>query len=129
MASVKVLAIVEQLKTLTLAETTELITLIETTFGVNVAPLQLKLQPPANPLTADLTSKTFAVVLEAVPTNKQAAALQIVWHASGSSLKQAKTLVQSLPSTIQAAVTFEEARTLKHRLESFGAKVTLQAAG
>ncbi len=131
MTSAKVLAIIEQLKTLTLAEAAELVAAIEATFGVNAAPLHLKVQSAAAPApsaTATEPAPKFAVVLEAVPANKRLAVLKAVWQASGGGLKHAKALVKSLPSTIAPAVAAEEARHLQRKLEAFGAKVTLKSA-
>ena len=126
--SVKVMTIIEQMKTLTLVEAAELIKQIEKNFGVDASPMKVKF---VSLIHQEITSKPddftmVDVVLETAPKNKKAAITRAVWNVTGLGLKNAKTLVNSTPSIVKQAVTTEDGLKIKANLESFGAIISLK---
>ena len=67
----------------------------------------------------------FDVVLEEFGANK-VAVIKVVRTATGASLGDAKSMVESAPKAIKQAVSKEEAEKLKKELEDAGAKVSLK---
>ncbi|WP_204103034.1 MULTISPECIES: 50S ribosomal protein L7/L12 [Spirulina sp. CCY15215] len=126
--SVKVMTIIEQMKTLTLVEAAELIKQIEKNFGVDASPMKVKF---VSLIHQEITAKPddftmVDVVLETAPKNKKAAITRAVWNVTGLGLKNAKTLVNSTPSIVKQAVTPEDGLKIKANLESFGAIISLK---
>ena len=112
MASEKVTAIVEELKTLTVLELSELVSAVEEEFGVSAA--------------AAADEKTeFDVVLAEVGANK-IQVIKAVREATGLGLKEAKEIVDNAPKAVKEAVPTADAEALKAKLEEAGAKVELK---
>ena len=111
MASEKVTAIVEELKTLTVLELSELVSAVEEEFGVSAAAADEKTE--------------FDVVLAEVGANK-IQVIKAVREATGLGLKEAKEIVDGAPSTIKEAMPTADAEALKAKLEEAGAKIELK---
>ena len=125
MASEKVTAIVEELKTLTVLELSELVSAVEEEFGVSAA-AAVAVAAPAEGGAAAADAKTeFDVVLTDVGANK-IQVIKAVREATGLGLKEAKALVDGAPGTIKEAVAKEDAEAMKAKLEEAGAKVELK---
>ena len=125
MASEKVTAIVEELKTLTVLELSELVSAVEEEFGVSAA-AAVAVAAPAEGGAAAADAKTeFDVVLTDVGANK-IQVIKAVREATGLGLKEAKALVDGAPGTIREAVAKEDAEAMKAKLEEAGAKVELK---
>ena len=126
----KVDEIIEQLKTLTLLEASELVKQIEETFDVSAtaaaAPMAMAMVPGAGGAQEAEEEKTeFDLVLEEVPADKKIAVLKVVRSLTGLGLKEAKTLVESVPKQVQEAVAKDAAEDAKKQLEDAGGKVSL----
>ena len=118
MASEKVTAIVEELKTLTVLELSELVSAVEEEFGVSAA-AAVAVAAPAEGGAAAADEKTeFDVVLAEVGANK-IQVIKAVREATGLGLKEAKEIVDNAPPTA-------DAEALKAKLEEAGAKVELK---
>ena len=118
MASEKVTAIVEELKTLTVLELSELVSAVEEEFGVSAA--------AAVAVAAPAEEKTeFDVVLAEVGANK-IQVIKAVREATGLGLKEAKEIVDNAPKAVKEAVPTADAEALKAKLEEAGAKVELK---
>ena len=114
MASEKVTAIVEELKTLTVLELSELVSAVEEEFGVSAA-AAVAVAAPAEGGAAAADEKTeFDVVLAEVGANK----IQVI--------KEAKEIVDNAPKAVKEAVPTADAEALKAKLEEAGAKVELK---
>lgn len=125
MASEKVTAIVEELKTLTVLELSELVSAVEEEFGVSAA-AAVAVAAPAEGGAAAAEEKTeFDVVLAEVGGNK-IQVIKAVREATGLGLKEAKEIVDGAPSTIKEAVPTADAEALKAKLEEVGAKIELK---
>ena len=125
MASEKVTAIVEELKTLTVLELSELVSAVEEEFGVSAA-AAVAVAAPAEGGAAAADEKTeFDVVLAEVGANK-IQVIKAVREATGLGLKEAKAVVDGAPKVIKEAAAKAEAEEIKTKLEAEGAKVTLK---
>ena len=109
MADIKALA--EELVNLTVKEVNELATVLKEEYGIE-------------PAAAAEEKSSFDVVLKSAG----AAKLQVVKavkEACGLGLKEAKDLVDAVPSKVKEGVGKEEAEALKKALEEAGAEVEL----
>lgn len=126
MASEKVTAIVEELKTLTVLELSELVSAVEEEFGVSAAAAAVAVAAPAEGGAAAADEKTeFDVVLAEVGANK-IQVIKAVREATGLGLKEAKEIVDNAPKAVKEAVPTADAEALKAKLEEVGAKVELK---
>ena len=125
MASEKVTAIVEELKTLTVLELSELVSAVEEEFGVSAA-AAVAVAAPAEGGAAAADEKTeFDVVLAEVGANK-IQVIKAVREATGLGLKEAKDVVDGAPKVLKEGASKEEANEIKEKLEAEGAKITLK---
>ena len=125
MASEKVTAIVEELKTLTVLELSELVSAVEEEFGVSAA-AAVAVAAPAEGGAAAADEKTeFDVVLAEVGANK-IQVIKAVREATGLGLKEAKALVDGAPKALKEGVSKEDAEAIKTKLEEAGAEVELK---
>ena len=123
MADIK--AIAEELVNLTVKEVNELATILKEEYGIEPAAAAVAVAGPAAGGAAAAEEKTsFDVVLKSAG----AAKLQVVKavkEACGLGLKEAKDIVDGVPSKVKEGVGKEEAEALKKALEEAGAEVEL----
>ena len=123
MADIK--AIAEELVNLTVKEVNELATVLKEEYGIEPAAAAVAVAAPAAAGAAAAEEKTsFDVILK----NAGAAKLQVVKavkEACGVGLKEAKDLVDGIPSKLKEGVAKEEAEALKKALEEAGAEVEI----
>ena len=125
MASEKITAIVEELKTLTVLELSELVKAVEDEFGVSAA-AAVAVAAPTDGAAAAVEEKTeFDVVLQEIGANK-IAVIKAVRELTGLGLAEAKAKVDSAPETLKEAVSKDDAEAAKAKLEEAGAKVELK---
>ena len=123
MADIKALA--EELVNLTVKEVNELATVLKEEYGIEPAAAAVAVAAPGAAGGAAAEEKSsFDVVLKSAG----AAKLQVVKavkEACGLGLKEAKDLVDGVPSKLKEGVGREEAEALKKALEEAGAEVEL----
>ena len=125
MASEKITAIVEELKTLTVLELSELVKAVEDEFGVSAA-AAVAVAAPVDGGAAAVEEKTeFDVVLTEIGANK-IAVIKAVRELTGLGLAEAKAKVDGAPATLKEAVSKDDAEAAKAKLEEAGAKVELK---
>jgi large subunit ribosomal protein L7/L12 len=78
---------------------------------------------PGAPAAEEQTE--FNVVMDSFGDNK-INVIKVVRSATGLGLKEAKDLVEGVPSKVKEGVSKEEAEKLKKELEDAGAKVTIK---
>ncbi len=125
MADLKAFA--EQLVNLTVKEVNELATILKEEYGIEpaAAAVAVAAGPAAGGAAVEEEKTSFDVVLKGVgPTKLQV--VKAVKETCGLSLKEAKDLVDSAPSTIKEGLPKEEAESLKQTLEATGAEVELK---
>ncbi len=123
MASEKITAIVETLKTLTVLELSELVKAVEDEFGVSAAAAVAVAAPVEAAAVEEKTE--FDVVLTEVGANK-IAVIKAVRELTGLGLAEAKAKVDGAPATLKEAVSKDDAEAAKAKLEEAGAKVELK---
>ena len=124
MADVK--AIAEELVNLTVKEVNELATVLKDEYGIEPAAAAVAVAgPAAGAAPAAEEKSSFDVVLTDVGATKLQV-VKAVKEACGLGLKDAKTLVESVPATLKEGLSKDEAENLKKAIEEAGAKVQLK---
>ena len=125
MASEKITAMIEELKTLTVLELSELVKAVEEEFGVSAAAAVAVAAPAAGGAAAAEEKTEFDVVLKEVGAEK-IKVIKVVREITGLGLAEAKAVVDGAPKTIKEAASKEDAEAIKAKLEEVGAKVELK---
>ena len=125
MASEKITAMIEELKTLTVLELSELVKAVEEEFGVSAAAAVAVAAPAAGGAAAAEEKTEFNVVLKEAGAEK-IKVIKAVREITGLGLAEAKALVDGAPKTLKEAVAKEEAEEIKAKLAEVGATVELQ---
>ena len=125
MASEKITAIIEELKTLTVLELSELVHAVEDEFGVSAA-AAVAVAAPTDAGAAAAEEKTeFDVILAEIGAEK-IKVIKVVREVTGLGLKEAKDVVDNAPKPVKEAVSKEDAEAIKAKLEEVGAKVEIK---
>ena len=125
MASEKITAIVEELKTLSVLELSELVKAVEEEFGVSAAAAVVAAGPVAGGAAAAEEKTEFDVFLADAGAQK-IKVVKAVKDITGLGLAEAKALVDGAPKAVKEGASKEEAEEIKAKLEEVGAKVELK---
>ena len=124
MASEKITAILDEIKSLTILEVADLVKALEEEFGVSAAPVAAA--PAGGAAAPAAEEKTeFDVVLASFGDNKLGV-IKAVREITGLGLKEAKELVEGAPKTAKEAVAKDEAEKIKETLTAAGATVEIK---
>ncbi|HPE94990.1 MAG TPA: 50S ribosomal protein L7/L12 [Bacillota bacterium] len=127
MASEKINALVEEIKTLTVLEVSELVKELEEVFGVSAAaPVVTTAAPIQGSTTPAEEEKTEFDVILASFGDKKLDVIKTVRAITGLGLKEAKDLVESAPKAIKEGASKEEAEDIKKQLTEAGATVEIK---
>ena len=124
MASEKITAMIEEVKTLTVLELAELAHALEEEFGVSAAAAAVA-APAAGAAAAEEEKTEFDVVLKAAGANK-IAVIKVVRALTGLGLKEAKELVDGAPKNLKEGVSKDEAEKIAAELKEAGAEVEVK---
>ena len=124
MASEKITAMIEEVKTLTVLELAELVHALEEEFGVSAAAAAVA-APAAGAAAAEEEKTEFDVVLKAAGANK-IAVIKVVRALTGLGLKEAKEMVDGAPKTLKEAVSKDESEKIAAELKEAGAEVEIK---
>ena len=113
MASEKITAMIEEVKTLTVQELAELVHALEEEFGVSAA------------AAAEEEKTEFDVVLKSAGANK-IAVIKVVRAVTGLGLKEAKELVDGAPKNLKEGISKDDAEKLAAELKEAGAEVEIK---
>jgi len=118
--------VIETISSMTVLELAELVKMMEERFGVSAAaPVAAVAAAPAA-AAAPVEEKTeFDVILEGFG-DKKIQVIKVLRELTGLGLKEAKDLVDGVPSKIKEGAEKAEAENLKKQLEEAGATVKLQ---
>ena len=121
-------AFLTALDSMTVMELNDLVKAIEEKFGVSAAAMAAPAAGGgAGGGAAAAEEKTeFTVVLKEYPADKKVTVIKVVREATGLGLKEAKDLVEGIPSTIKDGVNKADADKIKKALEDAGAKVEVK---
>ena len=115
--------LVEEVEKMTVIELSELVKVLEKKFGVSAAAVAVAGPTAAAPEEAG--KSTMDVELTDAGAQK-IAVIKAVKEALALGLKEAKDLVDGVPSMLKQGMKKEDAEELKKKLEAAGAKVTLK---
>ena len=118
MASEKITAMIEEIKTLSVLELSELVKAVEEEFDVSAA------AAAAGGAAAAEEKTEFDVVLKEVGAEK-IKVIKAVREITGLGLAEAKAIVDGAPKTLKEAVAKDEAEAMKAKLTEVGATVEL----
>jgi large subunit ribosomal protein L7/L12 len=123
--------ILDAISKMTLVEVTELISDMEKKFGVTAAaPVAVAAAGGAaagGAAAAPAEEQTeFTVVLKEYPADKKVTVIKVVRELTGLGLKEAKDLVEGVPSTVKEGVNKADSENMKKKLEEAGAKVEVK---
>lgn len=117
--------ILETIAGMTVMEIVELISAMEEKFGVTAA-AAVAAAPAAAAAAAPVEEQTeFNVVMTSFGENK-VNVIKVIRTITGLGLKEAKDLVEGVPSTVKEAIAKADAEKIKKDLEEAGAKVEIK---
>src|SRR3954471_7666481 len=120
--------ILEAISNMTVMQVVELISDMEKKFGVTAAaPVAAAAAGPAAAAAAPAEEQTeFAVTLKEYPADKKVTVIKVIREITGLGLKEAKDLVEGVPSLVKEAVGKADVEVIKKKLEEAGAKVEVK---
>jgi large subunit ribosomal protein L7/L12 len=117
--------ILDTIASMSVMEVVELIEAMEEKFGVSAAAAVAVAAAPGAAAPAAEVQTEFNVVMTSFGDNK-VTVIKVVRELTGLGLKEAKDLVEGVPSAVKEGVSKDEAETVKKKLEEAGAKVELK---
>jgi len=124
MASEKVTAMIEEVKSLTVLELSELVHALEEEFGVSAAAMAAPAAGGDAPAAAEKTE--FDVVLTGFDAASKIKVIKVVREITGQGLAEAKATVEGAPKTLKEALSKDDAEAMKAKVEEAGGKVELK---
>ena len=121
--------IVASLSKLSVMEVVELKNALEKDWGVTAAaPVAMVATAggAAAPAAAAEEKTEFAVTLKEYPADKKVGVIKVIRELTGLGLKEAKDLVEGIPSLVKEGVNKADSETMKKKLEEAGAKVEIK---
>ncbi len=127
MASEKITAIVEEIKSLTILELNELVKAVEEEFGVSAAaPVAVAGAVAGGAAAPAAEEKTeFDVILTGFG-DKKLGVIKVIREITGLGLKEAKDMVEGCPKPVKEGVSKDEAEKIKAQLVEAGATVDIK---
>ena len=123
--------ILDAISKMTVLEVVELISDMEKKFGVTAAaPVAIAAGPAAGGAAAAAApaeeQTEFAVTLKEYPADKKVTVIKVIREITGLGLKEAKDLVEGVPSLVKEGVSKADVDAIKKKLEEAGAKVEVK---
>jgi len=122
--------ILDAISKMTVLEVVELISDMEKKFGVTAAaPVAIAAGPAAGGAAAAAPAEEqteFAVTLKEYPADKKVTVIKVIREITGLGLKEAKDLVEGVPSLVKEGVAKADVEVIKKKLEEAGAKVEVK---
>ena len=125
MATEKTTQILEEIKSLTILEMKDLVSALEEEFGVSAAPVAVAGAAPAAAASAADEKSEFDVVMTSFG-DKKLDVIKVVREITGLGLKDAKDMVENVPSKIKEAVSKADAEEIQKKLTEAGATAELK---
>ena len=120
--------VVDYIKNLKLSEVKGLIEILENELGVSASAPVMAVAGPAGAAPAEeVEEKTeFDVVLSAFEAKAKIKIIKEVRSITGAGLKDAKSMVENLPSTLKEGVSKDAAEEIKKKIEGVGGKIEIK---
>ena len=121
----------ESIVSLSLLEAAELVKKLESRLGVSAAAAAPVMMAggggAAAAGAAPAEEKTeFTVTLKEYPADKKVTVIKVIREITGLGLKEAKDLVEGVPSLVKEGVNKADSDAMKKKLEEAGAKVEIK---
>ncbi|TSC90049.1 MAG: large subunit ribosomal protein L7/L12 [Parcubacteria group bacterium Gr01-1014_2] len=119
--------LLKQIETMSVLELSQFVKALEEKFGVSASAMPMMMPQGAGAAAGEPAEEKsiFNVVLTDAGLTK-IQVIKVVKDATGKGLKEAKDMVDNLPSTLKEGVKKEEAEELKKKVEAAGGKVELK---
>jgi len=117
--------LIKQIETMSVADLHALVKVLEEKFGVSATAVAVVGNGAAAGAEVVEEKDVFTVVLTSAGEQK-IAVMKVVKEALGLGLKDAKDLVDAVPSTLKEGMKKAEAEDLKKKVETAGGKVELK---
>ncbi len=118
--------VIDYIAGMTVLELSELVKELEEKFGVSAAaPMAFAAAAPAAAAEEAVEQTEFDVILKTVGDQK-IQVIKVVRAITGLGLKEAKAVVDGVPSPIKEAIPKEEAENIKAQIEEVGATVEIK---
>jgi large subunit ribosomal protein L7/L12 len=121
--------VLDAISKMSVMEVVELIADMEKKFGVTAAaPVAMAAGPAAGgAAAAPVEEQTeFTVTLKEYPADKKVTVIKVIREITGLGLKEAKDLVEGVPSQVKEGISKGDVETIKKKLEDVGAKVEVK---
>jgi large subunit ribosomal protein L7/L12 len=121
--------VLDAIAKMSVIEVVELIADMEKKFGVTAAaPVAMAAGPAAGgAAAAPVEEQTeFTVTLKEYPADKKVTVIKVIREITGLGLKEAKDLVEGVPSTVKESIGKADVEIIKKKLEETGAKVEVK---
>ena len=119
--------ILNAISNMTILEVVDLVKMMEEKFGVTAAAPVAAVAAPGAAAAAPVEEQTeFTVTLKEYPAEKKVTVIKVIRELTGLGLKEAKDLVEGVPSTVKEAVSKADVAKIKASLEAAGAKVEVK---
>ena len=121
--------ILEAISNMTVIQVVELIADMEKKFGVTAAaPVAMVAGGggAAAPAAAAEEKTEFTVSLKEYPADKKVGVIKVIRELTGLGLKEAKDLVEGVPSVVKEGVNKADSDSMKKKLEDAGAKAEIK---
>ena len=125
MATEKTTQILEEIKALTILEMKDLVAALEEEFGVSAAPVAVAGAAAPAAAAAEAEKSEYDVVMTSFG-DKKLDVIKVVREITGMGLKDAKDLVEGVPSKIKEAVSKSDAEEIQKKLQEAGATAELK---
>jgi len=125
MASEKINALIEEIKSLTVMEISDLVHELEEIFGVSAAAMAAPAAGAAAQAEVEEEQTEFDVIMTSYGAEK-IKVIKEVRAITGLGLAEAKALVEGVPAKIKEGVNKDEAKELKDKLAAAGATVEVK---
>lgn len=119
--------ILESISQMSVMDVVELVKMMEDKFGVTaaVAAAPVMMAAAGGDAAAAEEQTEFTVVMTSFGENK-VNVIKAIREVTGLGLKEAKDLVEAVPSNVKEGVSKDDAATIKKKLEEAGAKVDVK---
>jgi large subunit ribosomal protein L7/L12 len=127
MANITKEDVIEFIANMSVLELSEMVKEMEEKFGVSAAaPVAMVAAGPAEAGAAAAEEKTEFDVILTTHGDKKIQVIKEIRAITGLGLKEAKTLVDSVPQPVKEGVSKDEAEKIKAQLEEAGAQVDIK---
>jgi large subunit ribosomal protein L7/L12 len=118
--------ILDAVAAMSVMDVVELIKMMEDKFGVSAAAAVAVAAAPAAAAAVVEEKTEFNVILASYPADKKVGVIKVIRAITGLGLKEAKDLVEGVPSMVKEAISKDESAKIKKELEESGATVDVK---